>query len=183
MKVTTQNAMIEMFKAVNGASFISIDTVTIPTINKTLGGRGKDAIPNPHYGRIQKVMTGAVVMVFQNKKINGYEAMIQRRLIDEGKDPATFVLGPRKWGNRMENLPVVEHNGQYYLEVIFLKPGSVQYFLDGHLIDKDLIQGMREPAEDPTQQGGLENQVVIRSFKFDSITRIKIDKNTFILGS
>lgn len=183
MKVTTQKALIEMLKAVNGASFISIDTCTTPTINKTLGGRGKDAIPNPHYGRIQKVMTGAVVMVFQNKTINGYEAMVNRRLAAEGKDPASFTLGPRKWGTRMENLPVVEHEGQYYLEVIFLKPGPVQYFLDGHVIDKDLIQGLREPAVDETQQGGLENQVVIRSFKFDSITRIKIDKNTFILGN
>lgn len=183
MKLTTQNALIEMLKSVNGASFISIDTITIPTINKTLSGRGKTATVNPHYGRIRKVMTGAVVMVFQNKTINGYEAMVNRRLAAEGKDPASFTLGPRKWGTRMENLPVVEHNGEYYLEVIFLKPGPVQYFLDDHIIDPDLIQGMREAAKDETQQGGLENQVVIRSFKFDSITKIKIDKNTFILGS
>lgn len=182
MKPTTQSALIELLKSVNGASFISIDTTTIPAMNKTLGGRGASAIPNPHYGRVVKVMTGAVVMVFQNKLANGYENMVHRRLIAEGKDPASFVLGPRKWGQRLENLPIVEHNGQYYLEVIFLKPGPVQYFLDGHVIDPDLIQGMREPAVDETQQGGLENQVFIRSFKFDSITKIKIDGNTFVIG-
>jgi len=182
MKLTTQSALIELLKSVNGASFISIDTITIPTIRKTLGDRGP-SVPNPHFGRIRKVMTGAVVMVFQNKTINGYEAMVNRRLAAEGKDPASFTLGPRKWGQRLENLPVVEHEGQYYLEVIFLKPGQVQYYLDDHIIDPSLIQGMRENVVDETQQGGLENQVVIRSFKFDSITKIKIDKTTFVLGS
>lgn len=182
MKLTTQAALIELFKSVNGATFMSIDTATIPTMNKTLGGRGAAAIPNPHYGRITKVMTGAVVMAFQNKKLNGYEEMVHRRLLKEGKDPASFVLGERKWGHRLENLPVVEHEGQYYLEVIFLKPGPVQYFLDNTPIAVEDIQGMRVPAVDETQQGGLENQVVIRSFKFDSITRVKIDKNTFIIG-
>lgn len=182
MKSTTQAALIEMLKGVNGASFISIDTCTIPTINKTLGGRGASAIPNPHYGHVQKVMKDVVVMVFQNKNTNGYEAMVERRLLAEGKDPASFSLGPRKWGTRLENLPVVEHNGEYYLEVIFLKPGVPQYFLDGHLIDPALIQGMRVAEKDETQQGGLENQVIIRSFKFDSITRIKIDGTTFQLA-
>lgn len=182
MKHTTQSALIELLKSVNGASFISIDTLTIPTINKTIGGRGKDAIPNPHYGRITKVMTNAVVMVFQNKTVNGYEAMIQRRLSQEGKDPASFTLGERKWGTRLENLPVVEHNGEYYLEVIFLKPGTAHYCLDGQVIHPADIQGMRVVDKDETQQGGLDDQVIIRSFKFDSITRIKIDGNTFILG-
>lgn len=181
MKPTSQNALIELLKSVNGASFISIDTCTVPTINKTLGGRGAATIPNPHYGRVTKVMTSAVVMVFQNKTINGYEAMVNRRLAAEGKDPSSFELGPRKWGTRLENLPVVEHKGEYYLEVIFLKPGKVQYFLDGHHVTPDMIQGMRVVEKDEEQQGGLENQVVIRSFKFDSITRIKIDGTTFQL--
>lgn len=182
MKTTTQAALIELLKGVNGASFISIDTCTTPTINKTLGGRGAAAIPNPHYGRIRKVMENVVVMVFQNKNTNGYEAMVERRLAAEGKDPASFTLGPRSWGTRLENLPIVEHNGEYYLEVIFLKPGVPQYFLDDHHIDPDLIQGMRVAAKDETQQGGLDNQVIIRSFKFDSITRIKIDGVTFQLA-
>ena len=182
MKLTTQSALIEMLKSVNGASFISIDTAVRPIMNKTLGGRGASAIPNPDFGRITKMMTGAVVMVFQNKNINGYEAMVNRRLIAEGKDPASFTLGERKWGTRLENLPVVEHEGQYYLEVIFLKPGKVQYYRDATPVMLEDIQGIRAAANTEDQQGGLENQVVIRCFKFDSISRIKIDKNTFILG-
>lgn len=181
MKKTTQSALVEMLKSVNGASFISITTSTIPTIRKTLGERG-NTTPNPHFGRVRKVMTDAVVMVFQNKLTNGYENMVNRRLIAEGKDPASFTLGPRKWGTRLENLPIVEHNGEYYLEVIFLKPGNVQYYLDQHIIDPDLIQGMHTADLGDDQQGGLENQVVIRSFKFDSITKIKIDGNTFVIG-
>lgn len=62
---------------VNGASFVSISTVTTP---KLTGGKS-----NPHQGRVQKVMTSANVMVFQNKNSNGYENMVNRRLIAEGK--------------------------------------------------------------------------------------------------
>lgn len=180
MKQTTQNALIELLKSVNGASFVSIDTCTVPAMNKTLSGRGANAVLNPHYGRVTKVMEGANVMVFQNKNINGYEAMVNRRLVQEGKDPAGFELGPRKWGTRLENLPIVEHNGGYYLEVIFLKPGKSQYLLDGQPIAVDEILGMR-PAADP-EQGGVDNKVIIRTFSFDSITQIKIDGTVFKLA-
>jgi hypothetical protein len=179
MKQTHQNALISLLGSVNGASFITIDTCTEPAMTKTLGGRGKDAIPNPHYGRVKKVMTDANVMVFQNKKTNGYEAMIQRRLTAEGKDPSSFELGPRKWGTRLPDLPIVEHNGNYYLEVIFLKPGKSQYYLDDQPVNPEQIQGLR-PVSD-SEQGGLDNKVTIRTFGFDSITQIKIDGTVFKL--
>jgi hypothetical protein len=42
-------------------------------------------------GRVTKQTTGASVMVFTNQASNGYENMVQRRLVAEGKDPASFV--------------------------------------------------------------------------------------------
>lgn len=105
---------------VSGGSFVGIDTLTDV---KLTGGK-----KNPHQGRVTKSMTGAQVMVFQNKNINGYEAMIRRRLEAEGKDPATFVLGERAWGQRLPNSPIVVHKKEdgtrYYLEVIFLRAGG-----------------------------------------------------------
>lgn len=160
---------------INGASFIGMDTLTEV---KLLGGK-----KNPMQGQITKQMTGASVMAFQNKTINGYEAMIQRRLVAEGKDPATFVLGERAWGVRIPNLPIVEHTKDevttYYLEVIFLKPGQVQYFHNGMPIAKGDIIGLNEPAVDPDAQGGLDNQVVIRAFKAESITELRVDGRVF----
>ena len=165
--------LVAAFQNVSGSSFVGIDTLTEP---KLTGGK-----KNPHQGRITKRMIGAQVMVFQNKNINGYEAMVQRRLEAEGKDPASFVLGQRAWGTRVPNLPIVEHTKdgatQYYVEVIFLKPGAVEYRLDGAPIAKKDIIGLEEREEG--EQGGLDNKVHIRSFKADSVTEVRIDGKAF----
>lgn len=163
------NQLLIAVNNISGASFIGLDTLTEV---KLKGGKG-----NPQQGRITKEMSAAQVMAFQNKTVNGYEAMIERRLINEGKDPTSFQLGPRAWGTRIPNLPIVEHfkdgSTTYYLEVIFLKPGTVQYFLDASPIDKKDIIGLEEREEG--EQGGLSNKVVIRAFKADSITALRID--------
>lgn len=156
-----------LFANVSGNTIISIDTATTPVL--------KGGAKNPHQGRVTKLMVGANVMVFQNKKINGYEAMVQRRLAKSGKNPASFELGERPWGTRLPNLPIVEHNGKQYLEVIFLNSGTVQYMLDGKLVDKSEIQGLQEKKEG--EQGGLDadDKVIIRTFNVENIYRIVID--------
>jgi hypothetical protein len=158
---------------VNGASFVTISTVTTPRLS---GGKS-----NPHQGRVHKVMTGANVMVFQNKNSNGYENMVNRRLIAEGKDPSSFTLGPRAWGTRLENLPIVEHtkNGvtKHYLEVIFLQSGKAHYLIDGNLVPSSRIQGLQDATEG--EQGGLSDKVVIRTFDIENITEIRADGQVF----
>ena len=104
--------LIDAVGNISGASFVGIDTLTKVTLS---GGK-----KNPQQGRVQKRMTGASVMCFQNKTVNGYEAMIQRRLVAEGKDPNSFQHGERAWGVRIPNMPIVEHKVFYYLVVIFL---------------------------------------------------------------
>lgn len=156
---------------VNGNTIISIDTVTIPTL---AGGK-----KNPMQGQIRKVMIGGNVMVFTNKQSNGYENMINRRLTAEGKDPASFQLGPRSWGTRIAGTPFIEHNGAMYLEVIFLRPGKVHYEHGIRPINANEIEGLRHADE--AEQGGLDNKVVIRTFKFDSISSITINGQRHVL--
>jgi len=156
----------KLLSNVSGSSFVGIDTETEV---KLKGGKG-----NPQQGRVTKLHTGASVMVFQNKNINGYDAMVRRRLEKEGKDPASFELGPRVWGERIPDSPFITHKGEYYLEVIFLKAGDSQYLLDGKPINKDDIEGLPE-ERDSGGQGGLENKVIIRTFKLSSIRKVRID--------
>ena len=103
--------------------------------------------------------------------------MVQRRLIAEGKDPTSFELQPRTWGERIPETPFIHHHKDgvdtFYLEVIFLKGGESQYLLDGKPIDKKDIIGLK-PAT-AAEQGGLENKVIIRSFKLSSIEKVRID--------
>ena len=160
-----------LFANVSGNTFIALDTVTTPTLK---GGKS-----NPMQGRVTKRMVGANVMVFTNEKSNGYENMVYRRLIAEGKDPSEFELSERAWGERVPGLPIVEHNGEQYLEVIFLRPGEVTYELDGNPITKDKIEGLKDSDTSEDSQGGLDNKVVIRTFKANSISRLVIDGQEF----
>ena len=161
--------LINAVADINGASFVGIDThVDVPL----LGGK-----KNPMQGRVTKRMTGATVMSFQNKNFSAYEAMVHRRLEAEGKNPAAFVLSERAWGTRVPNMPIVEHKGNYYLEVIFLKPGKVEYLLDGNHIEPADIQGLKDATAG--EQGGLENKVIIRTFAAESITELRIDGKVF----
>ena len=104
--------------------------------------------------------------------------MVERRLISEGKDPSEFKLQPRKWGTRIDNTPFVEHKGQYYLEVIFLSAGDTEVLVDGEVADKSTIEGYPETKVEGNQ-GGLDNKVIVRSFKIDSIDTIRINKQQY----
>ena len=165
--------LINAVANINGASFVGLDTHTDVTLT---GGK-----QNPHQGRVTKKMTGATVMSFQNKNFSAYEAMVQRRLTTEGKDPAAFVLGERAWGTRVPNMPIVEHfkdgDTKYYLEVIFLTPGEVTYYLDGNPVPASAIIGLKKGTAG--EQGGLENKVILRTFAADSITELRIDGQVF----
>jgi len=160
-----------VFSKVSGSSFVGLSTKTTPILT---GGK-----KNPMQGRITKIMTGASVMVFQNKNSNGYENMVQRRLAAEGKDPESFVLGNRVWGERVANSPIVMHKDKKYVEVIFLRSGVVSYELDGQAIDKKDIIGMVD--KDDGVQGGLDNKVIIRTFAEESITQVNIDGEKYAM--
>ncbi len=162
--------LLQLLSNVNGNTIINITTETVLPL---LGGK-----KNPMKDRVKKVTTGTNCMVFQNKNINGYAAMVQRRLNAEGK--GEFKLGERAWGTRVPELPVVEHEGAMYLEVIVLRTGAVHYELDGRVIAKEDIQGFKGEYEGG-EQGGLENKVMIKCYKFDSLRAITIDKTTYTL--
>jgi hypothetical protein len=170
-----EDKFAKIFDNVNGGSFVGIDTLTDVPL---LGGKG-----NAQQGRITKRTVGNSVMVFQNKNGSSYNAMVQRRLNMEGKDPASFVLQPRTWGERIPETPFISHfkdgNTSFYLEVIFLRPGTTTYMLDGKPIAKADIVGLK--PDTAGEQGGLDNKVIIRSFKLTSIEKVRIDGMEYVL--
>jgi hypothetical protein len=147
----------------------AIGAITAETNVALTGGK-----KNPMQGKVTKIAENCNVMFFCNSKSNGYNNMVKRRLVSEGKDPETFVLGKRAWGERVPETPFIEHKDQLYVEVIFLKaPKCVKYFLDGVQIAKDAIVGLATEKEEGVQ-GGLDNKVIIRSYKLSSIKEIKM---------
>lgn len=158
-----------LLKSFQGCTFAAMDNVT----NVSLKGGKK----NPFQGRVTKRTSNNQVMLFTNEKSNGYENMVKRRLEAEGKDPSSFTVGSLPWGKRVENSPFIEHNGKHYLQVIFNKPGSSAYYVDGVEVDPETIEGLpekKEPSEDNKQGLSAENQVVVRTFAIDSIESIRV---------
>lgn len=155
---------------VNGATFITIDTVTKMRLNKT---------NNPHFDRVSKMTFGLNVMVFQNKTTNAYDNMVKRRLTREGKNPQDFQLSPRTWGQRIEGTCFVTHKGKYYVEVICLRSGSSEYFLDHNPINFEDIQGVPAGYRQEAHQGGLDDKVIIRTYAVDNIHSMTINGHKY----
>jgi len=163
---------IENVINVSGAAIISLNTVT----DVTLAGGKK----NPLQGRVTKKTTGSNVMVFANKNVNGYAEMVKRHLEKEGKNPDSFKLGDRVWGERIAGTPFVAHKGKKYMEVIFLSAGKTEYIIDGVPASIDSIQGLGQPDISESSQGGLDNKVIVRTYAVDSIKSLKVGSETFI---
>jgi hypothetical protein len=160
--------LFDLVNQVRGSSFMGLTTETKV---KLKGGK-----KNPMQGRVTKVTENSNVMIFSNCAKSGYEEMVKRRMKEEGKNPNDFTLKPRTWGKRIEDTPFIEHNGKKYLECIFITPGKSKYLLDGKEIDKEDIEGMPEESENrgSSAQGGIENQVIIRTYAIDSIRYLKL---------
>lgn len=167
------NTLFTAVSSISGNTFIGVDMVS--TV-KLKGGKA-----NPQQGRVQKRITGATIQGFQNKDINGYEAMVNRRLLAEGKT-ANFTVGERAWGKRLDNLPIVEHtkdgDTKYYLEGIFQHSGTVEYLLDGAPIDVQDIEGLESKTQ-TSGQGGLDNKVEIRTIDSRNIVSLRINGVTY----
>ena len=160
--------IMPLLEKIRGATFASMDTRTSV---KLTGGK-----KNPMKDRVWKVCKNHRVMIFTNQNSNAYQNMVRRRLEKEGKT-INFDVAPRAWGTRIPNTPIIEHNGKYYLDVIFLAPGSIEYFLDDEQISEGSIEGMPIKSVESGRQG-LEpnNKVVVRTFSLDSIETIRLMK-------
>lgn len=159
------NAIEALVQGFKGATFVGIDTETEV---KLKGGK-----KNPMQGHVTKRSTATVQIFTRGGAAGGYENKVNRRLNAEGQE-VDFEVGPRSWGVRRDDAPIVDHNGEQYLEVIYEKPGKSEYLLDGQPIQAAEIIGLDEGPTAAGEQGGLENKVIIRTFKFSSIKGIRI---------
>lgn len=157
----------ELLAKINGCTFASMDTVTPVPLK---GGKG-----NPFQGRVHMVQTGGRVMLFTNKKSNGYENMVKRRLEKEGKDPESFHLGNLPWGTRVEGSPIILHNDTYYIQVILFDPGTITYTLDGVMYPAEKIEGLPDPVKTSKSQG-IDNGVVVWTIKLENIKALRLFK-------
>lgn len=172
-----QKSAINSFK---GCQIVSLDTLVKVDL---LGGKS-----NPQQGRVTKLTTNSRVMIFKNGK--GYFNMVNRRLSKQNEANRVFEMlatespngiwepGLRAWGERIPNSPFITHKGKEYLECIFIRGGQSTYLLDGVEIPKEEVQGL--PTKVEGEQGGLIDKVIIRTYSFESILKIRKSKTELV---
>lgn len=151
----------EQFETIQDGQRVRLNFSTIP---KLKGGKS-----NPHQGRIQKITTGAIGILYTSGK--GYFEKVNEGLIAEDKAP-DFEPKPRAWGVRVEGTPLIEHKENFYLDVIFESPGETQYFLEGEKIEREDIEGLEDKKEG--EQGGLEEKVYVRTISLESLGHVEL---------
>lgn len=189
LPVVSKANIVDVLATLSGNMFIGIDTVTAV---KLPGGQ-KNTLQN----RVFKVTTGMRARIFQNKFVNGYEAAVKKQMLEEGKDPDTFTVGPRPWGTRIPETPLIEHKGSYYLETLMIEGSKPETY---YLVDNKPVKVVRvndnqqalvnDQGEELTllpkevvvgeeQQGGVDKPVVIRTFKLDSILNLRCNHTEY----
>lgn len=162
----------DIVDGIKGTTFSSIDTVSEV---KLKGGK-----KNPFQNRVTKKTIGSQV-ILSNTAESVYANMVKKRLVEEGKDYEKFELKPRTWGAREGDTCIIDHNGVKYLEVIFIRGGKSTYYVDDVETDPAEIEGLEiETKVNEESQGGLEDKIVIRTYKVDSIMAIRHKKETYI---
>ena len=156
-----------------GTSFEGMDCKVLVKMNKTAKRDGVK-FENPYLNKVHKFYS---LNVTSNAH---YEAAVRRQQAREGQE-VDFLAKPRKWGERIKKSPVVRHNGNFYFSthVNTLTTDVVYKNIDGKIIDKANIEEFL-PAKSASRQG-LENEVIVRDYKIESIVQMRMKGCTYIV--
>jgi hypothetical protein len=150
--------LVERLSAIRGATIVTIETCTVPTMRKT---------GNPYAGNCVKIsrVNGMIGWSYANSVNNQRER--------EG-GTADFEVKERKWGKRIASTPFVVHEGRYYLEL------KVEHALEhwyetvtGERINVDHIRPFLPAKKTTTAEAqGVEREIILRDYALDNITAI-----------
>jgi hypothetical protein len=176
-KVTiTGEGLAKLLKDFDKKSFVSMHTVTSPKLNRK--------------GRVsgQSVMEAIGVATENIRKVSDmvvglgydYQDLVLNRLINkEGKDFEDYKPG-ESWHVPWEESSTVHMHkttGEkyFFVECIANNPPKSCYvdISTGVELSKDKLEEFL-PKDSPPKNQGLDNPIVVRTFKLDSIKRLKV---------
>lgn len=137
-----------------------------------------------YHGRVKKKQEHNVQLNFN------YANAVNNQLMMEGLDP-TFKPAIPSWGQRIPGTPLISHCKKgtditsFYLMTRVLRSSQAGYFLDGRpVLDipvLDAIRGDMKAVYSNKKHQGIEKEVIIRTFKLDSIRAITMDGETLVV--
>jgi hypothetical protein len=165
MKIVTTAELLEIIRAIKGATFATITLSTEPKMRKT---------DNPFYGLVKKIATHNVCLNFI------YENAVNRQRAREEKEK-DFTAGQRVWGEH-ETAAIVWKNGVPYLQVKLEKTINTLYVstVDNTPVDAaELATFLPEKSTNKSQ--GVDAPVLTISPKFENIVSAKIKGEEYIV--
>jgi hypothetical protein len=130
--------------------------------------------PNPFLGRVKKQSVVAGIIGGWN-----YAQAVQNQRVREASDEAIalqqveqFVSAPRAWGKRLENTALVEHKGQYYLELNVKEAKQSIYMVDDRIATAEELAALKNYLPKQYEEGArqeVEAPVILRDYKLASV--------------
>ena len=169
MATLSQAELVNNLQGIHGAKFTTIVSETDPRLKKT---------DNPYYGakKIARV-NGCINWIYQNAVNN--QRYRENQPTDEDGNIEHFTAEPRKWGVRIKRTdgsvtPLVEHKGQYYLELKVQRSLGYEYRLGDDVIDQTLIEPFLPRKTEGARQK-VSRPVILRDYSISSIRQITLD--------
>lgn len=162
----TMNELVVIMSRVKGSVIATITAITEPAMKKT---------NNPFINRVQKRTVQNVMLNFT------YENSVNSQREKEGNEEE-FIAHPRKWGQRIQGTPIVDHKGKMYLET---KPNgkaqSTEWFLDGQPTNLAIFQHFLTIPNSNKEHQGVEKEIKVRDFAFINIAEVKMQGKHYIV--
>lgn len=154
-----EDQLVSLLMANKGATAVTIVARTEPDMRKT---------GNPYIGQVFKV-----------SRVNGfigfrYENAVNNQLAREG-EATDFVAKPRSWGVHVPGTPLVEHKGNYYVELKVEKSLDHRFEdASGNELDDATLDLVKQfiPVKNKPMSQGTEKEVICRDYKVATILSI-----------
>ncbi len=172
MTTLTPFQMAGMVSDHRGANFVTVLARTVPDL---LAYHPQTGERNPFLGNVVKVseVNGVINWVYENS--------VNTRRMREDLTP-DFQAFPRTWGQRLQGSPLVEHKGNYYLELKVEKPLGYHYeTLDGQILNKEDVNAFL-PLPSRSRQG-LARPVILRDYGIENIRRIRFRGHDYVVAA
>lgn len=159
--------------------------ISIPQLTKFLktNTKGSNFCSLLTYTECKLKKDAPVKELYKISKVNvnvgfNYTNAVKSQMKKEGV-AGGFKSKGRAWGSHVENTPLIEHKGNYYLETRPISSMGRKYFIvEGDkvkVIDKETAESwIQERKEAPGQP--VEKKVIVRDYKLGSLLQIKINK-------
>ena len=155
--------LADMFDVRHGARFITLVAQTTPKLSKGA----------PNVVKVSRV-NACVWFNYQNS--------VNNQRTREGLE-ADFKPQPRKWGIRLSDSALVEHNGEYYLEVKIEKSLEHKYFdpnTGAEIAASEVEPFMPQRKEGARQE--VENVIILRDYKLSNIQSLTHEGVTYTIA-